>query len=115
MIIVLKQGGIAPGGFNFDAKLRRESVEIADMFAAHIGSIDVFAKGLLVAEKIINDGVLDKWRNDRYSSYNQGIGKQIEQSTTNFYELEKWLKNNGDPEAKSGKQEQFENLFTSYL
>ena len=115
MIIVLKQGGIAPGGFNFDAKLRRESVEIADMFAAHIGSIDVFAKGLLVAEKIINDGVLDKWRNDRYSSYNQGIGKQIEQSTTNFYELEKWLKNNGEPEAKSGKQEQFENLFVSYL
>ena len=111
----MKQGGIAPGGFNFDAKLRRESVEIADMFAAHIGSIDVFAKGLLVAEKIINDGVLDKWRNDRYSSYNQGIGKQIEQSTTNFYELEKWLKNNGDPEAKSGKQEQFENLFVSYL
>ena len=114
MMIVLRQGGIAPGGFNFDAKLRRESTDIRDMFAAHVGSIDAFARGLLIADRIIADGTLDRWRRERYASYDTGTGAQIESGAAGFRDLERWVLEAGEPEKRSGRQEQFENLVAGF-
>ena len=114
MLIVLRQGGIAPGGFNFDAKLRRESTDLRDMFAAHVGSIDAFARGLLIAERIIADGTLDEWRQARYASFDAGIGARVERGAVGFGELEQWVLEAGEPHPASGRQEQFENLIASY-
>ena len=114
MLIVLRQGGIAPGGFNFDAKLRRESTDLRDMFAAHVGSIDAFARGLLIAERIIADGTLDAWRQARYASFDAGIGARVERGAVGFGELERWVLEAGEPRPASGRQEQFENLIASY-
>lgn len=114
MLIVLRQGGIAPGGFNFDAKLRRESTDLRDMFAAHVGSIDAFARGLLIAERIIADGTLDEWRQARYASFDAGIGARVERGAVGFGELEQWVLEAGEPRPASGRQEQFENLIASY-
>ncbi len=114
MMIVLRQGGIAPGGFNFDAKLRRESTDIRDMFAAHVGSIDAFARGLLVADRIIADGTLDQWRRERYASYDAGKGAEIESGAAGFRDLEQWVLDAGEPRTNSGRQEQFENLVASF-
>ena len=114
MLIVLRQGGIAPGGFNFDAKLRRESTDVKDMFAAHVGSIDAFARGLLIAERILAEGTLDEWRRARYASFDAGIGAQVERGAVGFGELERWVLDAGEPRPASGRQEQFENLIASY-
>ena len=114
MLIVLRQGGIAPGGFNFDAKLRRESTDVRDMFAAHAGSIDAFARGLLIAERILAEGTLDEWRQARYASFDAGIGAQVERGTVGFGDLERWVLDAGEPRPASGRQEQFENLIASY-
>ena len=114
MLIVLRQGGIAPGGFNFDAKLRRESTDLRDMFAAHVGSVDAFARGLLIAERIIADGTLDAWRQARYASFDAGIGARVERGAVGFGELERWVLEAGEPHPASGRQEQFENLIASY-
>lgn len=114
MLIVLRQGGIAPGGFNFDAKLRRESTDLRDMFAAHVGSIDAFARGLLIAERIIAEGTLDEWRQARYASFDAGIGARVERGAVGFGELERWVLEAGEPHPASGRQEQFENLIASY-
>ena len=114
MMIVLRQGGIAPGGFNFDAKLRRESTDIRDMFAAHVGSIDAFARGLLIADRIIADGTLDQWRRERYASYDSGKGAEIESGAAGFRDLEQWVLDAGEPRKNSGRQEQFENLVASF-
>lgn len=114
MLIVLRQGGIAPGGFNFDAKLRRESTGLRDMFAAHVGSIDAFARGLLIAERIIADGTLEAWRQQRYASFDAGIGAQVERGAVGFGELERWVLEAGEPHPASGRQEQFENLIASF-
>ena len=114
MLIVLRQGGIAPGGFNFDAKLRRESTDLRDMFAAHVGSIDAFARGLLIAERILAEGTLDEWRRARYASFDAGIGAQVERGAVGFGELERWVLDAGEPRPASGRQEQFENLIASY-
>ncbi len=114
MLIVLRQDGIAPGGFNFDAKLRRESTDVRDMFAAHVGSIDAFARGLLIAERILAEGTLDEWRRARYASFDAGIGAQVERGAVGFGELERWVLEAGEPRPSSGRQEQFENLIASY-
>lgn len=115
MLVVLNQNGIFPGGLNFDAKLRRESTDIEDMFISHISSMDAFAKGLRNASKIIEDGILNDFIKNRYSSYDSNIGAKIESGSANFTELEEWILKNGEPELKSGKQEKLESIFNSYL
>jgi len=115
MLIVVQQNGIAPGGFNFDAKLRRESTDIEDLFIAHISSMDAYARGLLNAAKIIEDGILKQWVDRRYASFDSGIGAKIENGTTSFKELDQWIKEQGEPQRHSGKQEKFESLLASYL
>ena len=91
-----------------------ESTDLRDMFAAHVGSIDAFARGLLIAERILADGTLDAWRQARYASFDTGIGARVERGAVGFGELERWVLEAGAPHPASGRQEQFENLIASY-
>ena len=116
MLILLGQGGLTTGGVNFDAKVRRESFEPIDLFHAHVGGMDAFALGLKVAAKIRADGELAKFVKDRYSSWDSGIGQQIESSKVGLPELEKYMLDKGDAAPNtSGRQEMLENVINRYL
>jgi len=115
MLIVYRQGGLAPGGLNFDCKVRRESTDVEDMFIGHIGAIDTFARALRNVAKIIEGGVLPALVKERYSSYDGGIGKKIEDGTTSFEELEKFAFEHGEPQIISSKQEKYEMIFNDYI
>jgi xylose isomerase len=116
MLALLKYGGVAPGGINFDAKVRRESFEPVDLFYAHIGGMDAFARGLKIATAIRADGALEKIVKDRYSSWNSGIGAEIEGGKASFASLEKYMLGKGDATPNtSGRQEMIENLINTYL
>eukprot|EP01112_Ceratiomyxa_fruticulosa_P022891 TRINITY_DN8534_c0_g1_i1.p1 TRINITY_DN8534_c0_g1~~TRINITY_DN8534_c0_g1_i1.p1 ORF type:complete len:437 (-),score=105.78 TRINITY_DN8534_c0_g1_i1:206-1516(-) len=114
LLVVVKQGGLV-GGFNFDAKIRRESTDPEDLFFGHIASIDAFARALRNAVRIIEEGTLHKWVEDRYASYKSGIGARIESGEATFAELEKYALQHGEPEKRSAKQEKFELLLNTYL
>lgn len=115
MIEVLKMGGFTTGGLNFDAKCRRESFEPVDLFHAHIGGMDAFARGLKIAHRIIEDGRLDGIIKQRYSTFDSGIGAKIEKGEVGFAELEAYTLSNGEPFIASGRQEMCENLINEYL
>jgi xylose isomerase len=116
MWMILKHGGIGSGGVNFDAKVRRESFEPIDLFHAHVGGMDAFAKGLKIAAAIRAEGEFAKFVKDRYSSFDSGIGAEIEAGKTDFTKLEKYIMEKGDiTPNKSGRQEMLENLFNRYL
>ncbi|HOA51491.1 MAG TPA: xylose isomerase [Thermogutta sp.] len=116
MLVFMKYGGIAPGGINFDAKVRRESFEPIDLFYAHIGGMDCFAKGLKIAAAIRADGELARMVQERYSSWDTGIGAEIEADKHNFKTLEKYMLEKGDVTPnKSGRQELFENIVNRYI
>ncbi len=97
MLVLLKMGGFTTGGLNFDAKVRRESFEPVDLFHAHIGGMDAFARGLKIAAAILEDGRLDDFVKQRYSSCDSGIGAQIERGKVGFAELEAYTLKNGEP------------------
>jgi len=115
--VVLEQGGLGTGGFNFDAKIRRESTDPEDLFYAHVGSIDAFARGLRVAAKIKEEGKLKELVNARYAGWDSGIGAEIEAGKVDFEELAKHVaaKHGAEPKKVSGRQELFELLLNSYL
>jgi xylose isomerase len=116
MLCFLKYGGIGRGGVNFDAKVRRESFEPIDLFYAHIGGMDTFAKGLKIAAKIREDGDLAAMLQDRYGSWDRGIGKEIEDGQHDFESLEKYIARKGDAAPNnSGRQELFENVINRYI
>jgi xylose isomerase len=116
MVSILRAGGLGSGGFNFDAKLRRPSIDLEDLFHAHIGGMDAYALAYKIALKIRADGKLEKFVKDRYASYDTDYGKAIEKGKIGFRDLEKLvLKNLGEPKPKSGKQEYLENLLNTYL
>ena len=115
MLVILKQKGIGPGGINFDAKIRRGSFDPEDLFHAHIGGMDTFARGLKLAQKIIDDGALDAFVKDRYASYRRGIGKRIMNGQATFAELERYVHKNGESEIRSGREEMLENIINSYI
>ncbi|MBD3239941.1 MAG: hypothetical protein GF331_05100 [Chitinivibrionales bacterium] len=115
MLVILQQGGLAPGGLNFDAKVRRESIDIEDVFIAHIASMDMFARGLRVAAKIIEDGALEKMRAKRYAGYDSGIGARIESGAVSFDDLEQYALEQGEPTPRSGKQELYELVLSRYI
>ncbi len=115
MLVILRQGGLAPGGLNFDAKVRRASTDLEDLFIAHIGAMDAFAHGLRTAARIQADGLLEAFRTERYASFDTGIGARIEAGTTDFEALEAHALEHGEPEARSGRQEHLENLINRYL
>lgn len=118
MLVILEQGGLAPGGVNFDAKVRRESFEPKDLFHAHIGAMDAFARGAKIAAAIRQDGVLSDFVTGRYSSFDVGIGHTIESGkTVDFAALEAYVLNReGQLELNvSGRQEYLENVINRYL
>ena len=116
MISILRAGGLGTGGFNFDAKLRRPSTDLDDLFHAHIGGMDAYALAFKLARRILADGKLDAFVTQRYSSFDSGFGREIETGQTNFRKLEKLVLNKlGEPTQRSGKQEYLENLIAAYL
>lgn len=116
MLVILEQGGLAPGGVNFDAKVRRESFEPVDLFHAHIGGMDAFALGLKLAAKIRADGVLRDFVKNRYSTWDSGIGARIEAGSVGFAELEGYMLDKGEVTPNvSGRQEMLENIINRYI
>jgi len=116
MMIILNQNGLAPGGLNFDAHVRRSSIDPTDLFYAHIGGMDTFAKSLLIAHQIIEDKVLSNFIEERYSSHKSGIGAQIMSGKVGLEEVEKWVRNEKTkPVLQSGRQEMLENIVNSYV
>jgi xylose isomerase len=116
MLMLLKYGGVAPGGTNFDAKVRRESFEPIDLFYAHVGGMDAFARGLKIAAAIRADGQLESLVNERYATWNTGIGEEIEAGSADFKSLETYMLDKGEAAPnQSGRQELLENLINSYL
>ncbi len=116
MLMILKYGGLAPGGVNFDAKVRRESIDPIDLFHAHIGGMDAFARGLKIAAAIRADGGLDTFLDERYSSWNDGLGSEIEAGKHNFNTLSQWMLDKGDAAPNiSGRQEFLENYINQFV
>jgi xylose isomerase len=115
MLSILKAGGLGSGGFNFDAKLRRTSIDLEDLFHAHIGGMDAYAAAFKIARRILADGKLTQFVAARYNSYNVGFGRDIERRKTGFVELEKLVLKMGEPVPQSGRQEYLENLIAHYL
>ncbi len=116
MLSIIKAGGLKTGGVNFDAKPRRESFEPMDLFYAHIGGMDAFARGLKIAAAIRKDGRLAKFVKNRYRSYDSGIGAKVEKGKTNFKELEVYMLKKGEAAAnESGRQEFLENLINEFI
>ena len=116
MSVILGMGGFTTGGVNFDAKVRRESFEPEDLFHAHIGGMDAFARGLKIAEAIRKDGRLARFVRDRYSSWDSGVGREIESGKASFASLEKYLLKKGEASPNtSGRQEFLENLINEFI
>src|SRR5437870_3510387 len=116
VMLVLLKYGLFPGGVNFDAKVRRESFEPLDLFHAHIGGMDAFARGLKIAAAIRKDGRLAEFMKERYSSWDSGLGVRIEKGKADLKELEAYILKKGDaaPNA-SGRQEFLENLINEFI
>ena len=113
---IFSNGGFDKGGLNFDAKIRRQSVDPEDLFYAHIGGMDTCARTLLAVEKLINDNVIPQYIVDRYQKWDKGLGKNIHSKNTSLDTLHQIvLENNLNPQAKSGQQEMLENILNKYL
>lgn len=113
---IFRAGGFTTGGFNFDAKIRRQSIDPDDLLEAHVASMDACARGLLIAEKMINDGALDAFVEDRYAGWNGKEGRAILAGKRSLDDLSDYvLKKKLDPQPKSGKQEHLERLLNEYL
>jgi xylose isomerase len=116
MYVMLKYGGFTTGGVNFDAKVRRESFEPVDLFHAHIGGMDAFARGLKIAAAMRADGQLQKLLNERYASWDSGVGAEIEAGKHSLASLEKLMLQKGEAAPnRSGRQEMLENLINTYI
>ena len=116
MLSILKMGGFSTGGVNFDAKVRRESFEPVDLFHAHIGGMDAFARGLKIAAAIRKDGRLAEFMKERYSSWDSALGVRIEKGKADFKELEAFILKKGEAAANaSGRQEFLENLINEFI
>jgi xylose isomerase len=116
MLTILKAGGFTTGGLNFDAKVRRESYEPIDLFYAHIGGMDAFARGLKIASAIRKDGRLAEFVRERYSSWDTGLGKEIESGKSSFEALDKYIMKKGESSPTgSGRQEFLENLINEFI
>lgn len=116
MLVLMKQGGLHSGGTNFDAKVRRESIDPIDLFHAHVGGMDAFARGLKIAAAIRADGVLNDFVRQRYSTYDNGMGRRIEAGSVSLNELDTYIQESTSLAANtSGRQEMLENLINRYI
>ena len=115
MLVVLRAGGLGRGGFNFDAKVRRESTDLEDLFIAHIGGMDAYARALVIADRIIADGKLEAFKAARYASFDDGPGRRFEAGELSLADLREHAAAAGEPACVSGKQEWVENLINDYM
>lgn len=116
MLSILRAGGLGSGGLNFDARLRRPSIDLEDLFYAHIGGMDAYALAFKLAGKILAEGRFERFVAARYASYDTGCGREIEQGKASLASLEKLvLTKLGEPAPRSGRQEYLENLLAQYL
>lgn len=115
MYETLLAGGLGKGGLNFDAKVRRGSFQVDDMFISHIAGMDAFARGFKVAHKLLEDKVFVKFVDERYASWHSGIGADISSGKVGFKELEAYSLKNGEPSIRSGRQEMLEGILNQYL
>jgi xylose isomerase len=115
MLIIVEAGGFQGGGINFDAKRRRNSTDPADLFHAHIGGIDTFARALITADTILQKSEYTKIRSTRYASFDAGKGKDFEQGKLSLEDLRAYAVENGEPTAISGQQELIENIINRYI
>ena len=115
MLVLLQEGGLGKGGMNFDAKTRRSSTDLEDIFIAHISSMDTLARGLLIADDILKNSDYLKMKKERYASYDSGDGKEFEQGHLKLDELAALAVKLGEPEKRSGKQELYESIINQYI
>lgn len=115
MLVILDAGGFKSGGVNFDAKTRRNSTDLEDIFYAHIGGMDTFARALITAQAILDDGEYTKLRKNRYASFDNGKGKQFEQGKLALEDLRSIALKSAEPKQVSGKQEYYENLISKFI
>ncbi|HEY0039692.1 MAG TPA: xylose isomerase, partial [Flavisolibacter sp.] len=115
MLVFLEAGGMQGGGVNFDAKIRRNSTDAEDLFHAHIGGMDTFARALIVADNIIQKSEYKKFRRERYASFDSGKGAEFEAGKLSLEDLREFAIQNGEPEVKSGKQEWLENIINRFI
>jgi len=115
MLIIIEAGGFKGGGINFDAKIRRNSTDMEDLFYAHIGGMDTFARALIVADNILQKSDYKKVRTDRYASFDSGKGKEFEEGKLTLEDLRAYAIEQGEPAVKSGKQEYLENIINRFI
>ncbi|MBL7758738.1 MAG: xylose isomerase [Chitinophagaceae bacterium] len=115
MLVIVEAGGFSGGGINFDAKIRRNSTDTEDLFHAHIGGIDSFARALVIADKVLEQSDYKKARRQRYASFDSGDGAAFEKGQLGLADLRRIAAASGEPATVSGKQEWFENLINRYI
>lgn len=115
MLVFLEAGGLKGGGINFDAKIRRSSTDQADLFYAHIGGMDTFARALITADAILEKSDYKKFRKDRYASFDSGKGKEFKAGNLSMEELRAYAIETGEPQQISGRQEYLENIVNRYI
>ncbi|HEX4851055.1 MAG TPA: xylose isomerase, partial [Puia sp.] len=115
MLIFLEAGGLQGGGINFDAKIRRSSTDSADIFYAHIGGMDTFARALITADKVMNKSDYKEFRKQRYATYDCGKGKEFEEGKLSLTDLRNYAVESGEPAITSGKQEYLENIINRFI
>ncbi len=115
MLVILEAGGLQGGGVNFDAKLRRNSTDHEDLFYAHIGGADVFARSLIIADQVLTQSNYKQVRQQRYASFDTGEGSAFESGKLSLEELKAYAVENGEPKQISGKQEYLENIINRYI
>jgi xylose isomerase len=115
MLEILQAGGFTDGGINFDAKTRRNSTDLEDIFIAHVSGMDTFARSLVVADKILNDSDYLKLKANRYASFDSGKGAEFEAAKLKLEDLYAIAKEVGEPKQISGKQEMLEQLINNYI
>jgi xylose isomerase len=115
MLVILQAGGFKGGGINFDAKIRRNSTDPEDLFHAHIGGMDVFARALITADTILQKSDYKKIRKERYASFDAGKGKEFEEGKLSLEDMRAYAIENGEPKVASGKQEYLENIINRFI
>jgi xylose isomerase len=115
MLVILEAGGFAGGGINFDAKTRRNSTDPEDLFHAHIGGMDSFARALIVADKVLRETPYRQFRKDRYASFDSGQGRAFEEGKLSLEDLRAYAIEAGEPTMRSGRQEWLENIINNCI
>jgi len=115
LLVIVRSGGLSGGGINFDAKTRRNSTDLEDLFFSHVGGIDLFARSLLIVESIINESEYIKLLDERYSSFDTGMGKKFTDRELSLDDIANHAKSINEPNLISGKQEFLENLINRYI